>query len=124
MTRYVLQAISQLMLCGWLMRKGGFRGLEGRLVTSSVRSTTVPRPTAEILCRAVDTACVLYFNRVLCLQRSAATTLLLRSYGFHAHLVIGAQIVPFQSHAWVEIDYCVVNDKPYVAEIYRELQRC
>ena len=60
----------------------------------------------------------------MCLQRSAATTLLLRRHGLHAELVIGAQILPFKSHAWTEIGGVVVNDKPYMMDIYRVLERC
>ena len=82
-----------------------------------------PFPSAEELCRAVDFACVFYFKQVLCLQRSAATAMLLRRRGWKADLVIGAQMMPFQSHAWVELDGQVVNDKPYVREIYRILDR-
>jgi hypothetical protein len=79
---------------------------------------------AASLCRAVDLACVFYFKQVLCLQRSAATVLLLRQYGWDAAMVIGVQMLPFQSHAWVEIQGAVINDKPYVRDIYRVLQRC
>ncbi len=81
-------------------------------------------PSREELCRAVDLACVFYFKQVLCLQRSAAATLLLRRHGLPAVLVIGAQMLPFQSHAWVEVEGAVVNDKPYMREIYQVLERC
>jgi len=76
------------------------------------------------LCHAMDLACVLYPKRVLCLQRSAATTLLLRRHGVNAQMIIGAQVLPPRSHAWVEVDGKVVNDKPYVQEIYQVLERC
>ena len=76
------------------------------------------------LSHAMDLACVFYFKRVLCLQRSAATTLLLRRHGWSAEMVTGAQILPFESHAWVEVDDAVVNDKPYMREIYQVLERC
>ncbi len=39
-------------------------------------------------------------------------------------MVIGAQLLPFHSHAWVEVDGQVVNDKPYIAEIFQVLERC
>lgn len=52
---------------------------------------------AETLSRAMDFACVFYFKQVLCLQRSAATTLLLRRHGLPAEMVIGAQLLPFKS---------------------------
>jgi hypothetical protein len=90
-----------------------------------VRELTLGRrggPAISELCRAVDLACVLYFKRVLCLQRSAATVILLRGYGWDAKMVIGAQVLPFESHAWAEIQGKVVNDKPYVRDIYRVLE--
>jgi hypothetical protein len=72
----------------------------------------------------MDYACVFYFKCVACLQRSAATTLLLRRHGFGAELVIGAKLLPFCSHAWVEFEGTVINDKPYMHAIYKVLERC
>jgi Transglutaminase-like superfamily len=80
--------------------------------------------STDELCLAMDLACVFYPKQVLCLQRAAATTQLLREHGIRAEMVIGAQLVPFQSHAWVEVDGIVVNDKPYIRDIYQELERC
>jgi hypothetical protein len=77
----------------------------------------------ENLCRAVDLACVFYFKPVRCLQRSAATTILLRRHGWKAKLIIGAQTFTSQFHAWVEIDGTIVNDKPYISDIYCVLDR-
>jgi hypothetical protein len=82
------------------------------------------RVSSERIARAVDLASVFYFKRVLCLQRSAATTLALRWHGWNAEMVIGAKMMPFKSHAWVEIDGAVVNDRPYMAHVYRSLERC
>jgi len=79
---------------------------------------------AEAICRAVDLAAVWYCKEVLCLQRSATLACLLREYGFPAELVIGAQLLPFKAHAWVEVDGHVVGDKPYMREIYAVLDRC
>jgi hypothetical protein len=39
-------------------------------------------------------------------------------------MITGAQVLPFRSHAWVEIESRVVNDKPYVREIYQVLDQC
>jgi hypothetical protein len=80
--------------------------------------------SVETVCQAIDLACVFYPKPVMCLQRSAALALLLRRYGLRAEMVIGAQVVPFKSHAWVEVDGKVVNDKPYMHDIYRVLDRC
>jgi hypothetical protein len=85
---------------------------------------TQSRPSCERLCDAINLACAFYPKTVLCLQRSAATTILLRRYGFAAEMVIGAQVNPFRAHAWVEVDGVVSNDKPYISQIYRELERC
>jgi Transglutaminase-like superfamily len=60
----------------------------------------------------------------MCLQRSAATTLLMRRHGWEAEMVIGVQLLPFKSHAWVESKGVIVNDKPYMLDIYHVLERC
>jgi hypothetical protein len=62
--------------------------------------------------RAVAVATALYVKRVHCLQRSAALTVLLRMLGVQARLVIGFRPTPLDSHAWVEIDGRIVNDRP------------
>jgi hypothetical protein len=80
--------------------------------------------SAEGLSRAMDFACVLFPKQVLCLQRSAATAILLRRHCIHAEMVIGAQLLPAKFHAWVEVGRTVVNDKPYVNELYQVLERC
>jgi hypothetical protein len=75
------------------------------------------------LCHVMDVACVFYLHRVLCLQRSAATTMLLRHHGIPAQMVIGVKQLPFRSHAWVEVGCSIVNDKPYLKDIYQEIER-
>jgi hypothetical protein len=79
--------------------------------------------TVEQLCRAIDLACIFYPKHVLCLQRSAATVMMLRHSGYKAEMIIGAQMIPFKSHAWVEIDGAVINDKPYMRDIYKPLEQ-
>jgi prolyl oligopeptidase len=124
MTWLVAEGLWYLLRTEWLMRARGFSALHGVLKRSHTRHVYRPRIEAQQICRAVDCACVLYFKRVLCLQRSAATVMLLRHCALPAELVIGAQILPFQSHAWVELDGQVINDKAYVPELYSELERC
>ena len=125
MKRYAIESWGLLLFFEFVMWIGDFKKLHEivrkQTVCPASRSNS---PTIEAQCLSVDYACVLYFKQVLCLQRSAATTLLLRRHGFDAQMVIGAQLVPFKSHAWVEIDGTVVNDKPYMLEIYQELERC
>ncbi len=125
MKRLTLEGWILLSYVEWIMRFRPFRELHGKLRSTPVGDRagngTV---SSERLCRAVDYACVFYFKRVLCLQRSSATALLLRRYGWPAEMVIGAQMLPFKSHAWCELDGVVINDKPYVTEIYSVLERC
>src|SRR5882762_8628978 len=56
------------------------------------------------VCEAVNNACVWYPKRVLCLQRSAVITCILRFYGVPAQMVMGAQKVPFKAHSWTEVN--------------------
>jgi hypothetical protein len=87
--------------------------------------TAVATPeTSGRICSAVDRACIWYWKEVLCLQRSAVAVCLLRSSGIPAELLIGAQQLPFKAHAWVEVDGHVVNDKPYMREMYGVLDHC
>ena len=125
MKRYVIECWLLLLLFECVIRLRSFKILHAIVRKQRLLPMNSSNgPSSEMLCRAVDFACVLYFKQVLCLQRSSATTLLLRRYGWDAEMVIGAQILPFQSHAWVEIKGAVVNDKPYVLDIYQVLERC
>lgn len=104
------------------MHRGGITTLRHRLDMSPVTPQADFAIASEI-CGAVDKACMLYFKNVLCLQRAAVTTIMLRQYGFPAELVVAAQIAPPKYHAWVELDGVVVNDLAYVSQIYIELDR-
>ncbi len=125
MKRFVLESWWLLLYFECVMRFRGFKALHDIVRKQKIhpQTTNAGRSSAE-LCHAVDLACVFYFKQVMCLQRSAATTLLLRRQGWDAEMVIGAQMLPFKSHAWVEIKGVVVNDKPYMLDIYRVLERC
>jgi hypothetical protein len=79
--------------------------------------------TPAEICAAIDMACIWYWKEVRCLQRAAVTTRLLRYHGVAAEMIIGTQQMPFRAHAWVEVEGCVVNDKPYVTEMYDVLDR-
>ena len=107
-----------------LMHFRGFRHIHAAVREHKVRVAAKGQWTLSELSHAIDLACVFYFKRVLCLQRSAAATMLLRRHGWNAEMVIGAQLLPFQSHAWVEVNALVVNDKPYVVEMFQVLERC
>lgn len=125
MKRLVLECWLLLLHLEFVMRFRGLKRLHEIVRQEKVRPLMPDGrlPTSD-LSHAADLACVFYFKQVLCLQRSAATTLLLRRHGWAVEMVIGAQLNPFTSHAWVEMKDEVVNDKPYMREIYRVLERC
>src|ERR1039457_3114109 len=125
MKRLVLESWFLLLYFDWIMQSRKFEKLHRIVEKEMVRPTTSDSLiSVENLSRAMDYACVFYFSRVLCLQRSSATTLLFRRHGWSAELVIGAQMLPFRSHAWCEISGNVVNDKPYMLDVYTVLERC
>ena len=124
MIRPVVEALCYLLRTEWIIACRGFPSLHGLLRSTFPHDAAPSTFSAELLCDAVDTACVFYPKRVMCLQRSAVTAMLLRRHGFAAECVIGAQILPFKSHAWVELHGQVINDKSYIPELYRELERC
>jgi Transglutaminase-like superfamily len=124
MKRLVLESWLLLLYFDWVMRFRDFKRLYAVVREQKVRYSTKVSKTSEQLCHAADLASVFYFKRVQCLQRSAATAVLLHRHGWKAEMVIGVQLLPFMSHAWVEIDGHVVNDKSYMLEIFQVLERC
>lgn len=79
--------------------------------------------TTERVCRAVDEACVWYPKQAFCFQRSAVAACLLRLHGVRAELVIGYRPMPIDSHAWVEVNKKVVNDRPQYQKFFLVLDR-
>ena len=125
MSWLVLESTFLLLKFDVVLHTRPFRSLHRIVRQCEVRPEIGPHSaTAVELCHAMDLACVFYLKRVLCLQRSAATVSLLRRHGWEAEMVIGAKTLPFESHAWAEIRGAVVNDKPYITEIYQVLERC
>ncbi|HET9281257.1 MAG TPA: lasso peptide biosynthesis B2 protein [Candidatus Angelobacter sp.] len=73
---------------------------------------------------AINYACVWYPKRVLCLQRSAVTTCLLRSCGVPAQMVMGAQKAPFKAHAWTEVNGEAINENGKSPKRFLIWERC
>ena len=119
-----LRACWKLVLFDCYLRRGDFADLYSKVRNCPVDIETAPPDAVERICSAVDMACIWYWKEVLCLQRSAATTCLLKKNGVPAQMVIGAQQLPFKAHAWVEVGGRVVNDKSYTREMYAVLDRC
>jgi hypothetical protein len=96
-------------LCAWLHRR---RPASRRRVAA-----------VDDIVWCVEEACVWYVKRAACLQRSVVATWLLRRHGIAAEMVIGCRPLPFESHAWVEVDGRVVNDLPQYQRAFIVLNR-
>jgi Transglutaminase-like superfamily len=119
----LLHAYAQLIRLELFLLTRDFPRIYQTVRTQPVRERRRESYSEEQICAAVDIACVWYWRHVLCLQRAAATALLLRRNGVAAELVVGVQQIPFRAHAWVEVETRVVNDKHYLPTIYSILDR-
>jgi hypothetical protein len=119
-----IRAYVFLIYFDFYLAKGNFAALYDKVRNHRLRNMPCSEDMVQKICAAVDLACIWYWKEVLCLQRSAVTTCLLRQHGVSAQLFIGAQRIPFRAHAWVEVDGRVVNDKPYMRDMYAVLDRC
>jgi hypothetical protein len=124
MSVLVLRAYVKLFVFDFYLARRDFAPLYQKVRNHPIANRKTSTKSIERICSAVDTACIWYWKEVLCLQRSAATTCLLRQHGVPAEMVIGTQPTPFRAHAWVEVDGCVANDKSYTPEMYTVLDRC
>lgn len=124
MSFLALQAYWKLMQFDFYLVRGDFAALYDRVRSYSLSSRKTPPDAVQRICSAIDVACAWYWKEALCLQRSAATTCLLKRHGVDAQMVIGVQQMPFKAHAWVEVNGHVVNDKSYTPEMYAVLDRC
>ena len=89
-----------------------------------VAARVAPPNAVDRVCEAVNHACVVYPKKVLCMQRSAVTTCLLRSCGVPADMVMGAQKLPFKAHAWTEVKGRAINERRDVQKVYGVWERC
>jgi transglutaminase superfamily protein len=117
----LLLSFWELMRVDYFLSRGDLPRIYSYVATGGSRRR---KPNKEIdICTAVETACVWFWKEVSCLHRSAVTARLLKQSGVGAQMVIGAQSLPFKAHAWVEIGGRIVNDKPYISDVYQELDR-
>ena len=120
----LLRAYSKLVHFDRYLARQAFASLHNEVGTYPVARTPAQPDYTDQVCRAVDMARIWYWKEVLCLQRSATTVCLLRRVGVPAQMVVGVQQTPFKSHAWVEVEGHVVNDKPYMRDLYTVLDVC
>lgn len=96
-----------------------------RQIKSFPQRTIEPHAgAAELVSHALNVACAFYPKQALCLQRSAVLVKMLRRRGVPAHMVIGAQKLPFKAHAWVEVNGTIVNDRLASREKFHVLEVC
>ena len=125
MTYLILRSYIVLVRVAITLRTVGLKGAYEIVRESKIKQIVAERRVPhEDICRAMDIACVFYPKTVLCLQRSVAGVAVLRTYGWSAEFVTGCSIGTFENHAWVELNGKIVNDKPYMHEMYQVLDRC
>ena len=118
MSFLLLQAVLKLIQFDLYLARGNFEAIYDEVHSYAIKKEPAPARAVEQICSAVDMACIWYWKEVLCLQRSTATACLLKRHGVAAQMIIGAQQMPFKAHAWVEVNGLVVNDRPYMREMY------
>ena len=124
MSFLVLKAYLNLIQFDLYLARNNFAALYNKVRCYPVAKKAPVPGAVQQICAAMDMACIWYWKKALCLQRSAALACLLKRYGVPAHMVIGAQQMPFKAHAWVEVEGYVVNDKVYMPEIFAVVDRC
>jgi len=121
---FFARAFLEFLRFDYLLARRNFKALYDGVRNYPVGTPSAGEDAISSVIQAVDHAALCYYKRILCLQHSAAVTCLLRRYGVRARMIIGAQQLPFQMHAWVEVHGQVVNDKPYMREMYQVLDEC
>jgi hypothetical protein len=120
----VWKALFGLLACDLFRFGTDFARIHTSVQTWPVGPWLAPSDATDRVCRAMNYACIWYPKRVLCLQRSAVTTCLLRNCGVAAQMVIGAQKLPFEAHAWTETGGQPINEPRDVQSLYLVWERC
>ena len=107
-TRLVLRALYELARYDVVVRLRGSGYILQRLRRQSTAVSPAGAESQQMISEAILVAGCFYYKPVLCLQRAACTVRMLRTHGIAARLTIGYRPAPFFSHAWVEVDGCVV----------------
>jgi hypothetical protein len=124
MSLLTLKALIGLLIFDLRGLGGNFSKMYDAVSNWPVARQQIGADAVQQVCDAVNHACVWYPKRVLCLQRSAVTTRLLRNRGVPAKMVMGAQNLPFKAHAWTEVDGRAINERRDVQRIYSVWERC
>lgn len=120
----ICEAYGRLVVHDLFMAGHDLAALHRRVRQCPVRTAKPRSLDMDRLTHAFNIACAFYPKRVLCLERSAVLVQMLRRRGISARMVIGAQKLPFQAHAWVEVEGTVVNDRLASREKFLVLEVC
>ena len=120
----VLEAYIELVMHDAFMSRHDLSALHKLIKAFPLDTRPQLTGITELVCHALDVACIFYPKRALCLQRSAVLVKMLRKRGVPAKMVIGAQKLPFKAHAWVEADGAIVNDRLASRETFLVLEVC
>jgi|SRR5690349_21744882 Transglutaminase-like superfamily len=128
-----MSSVASVIVAWWLLvsmdliaRLLGF----ARLYAIIAACPTLPLRAGDVhrvheTCVSVNRARGYYFKHAWCLQAAATTTCLLRLRGIAADFVVGVRKMPFEAHAWVEVDHQIVmNAKPNLRALYSVITRC
>jgi hypothetical protein len=118
-----LRAFNELIVYDILTKVGGFKRARAHVISTTRKEQDAPPEMVKRVVDAVDIASVFYYKRVMCLHRSFAAVRLMRKSGVKAELIIASRPLPFLSHAWVEVDNQIVNDKPGYKRKLQVLER-
>ena len=120
----VIHAYLLLICFDYYLATGDLQGLFSRVRKYRQNRKPPQQLSVALVVAAIDLACVFYWKPVLCLQRAAATTSLMRRHAVDAEMVIGAQRMPFRAHAWVEIHNEIVGERSKLPTSLAILDRC
>lgn len=118
------QALFGLIAYDLMLLVGKFKTVRALVGRWKVANRKAPPERMDQIAQAVNLACVWYPKQVLCLQRASVTVCIMRSHGIPAQMVLGAQKMPFQAHAWTEVNDCAVNERSNVRARYQVWERC
>jgi hypothetical protein len=120
----IVEAYLRLIAHDAFMARRDLAALHRQIKDFPLRIAEPHAGTTERISHSLDVACVFYPKRALCLQRSAVLVMMLRRRGVEAHMVIGAQKLPFKAHAWVEVNGAIINDRLAEREKFLILEVC
>jgi hypothetical protein len=119
-----LQALLMLLVYDVVRGLSTFGRIHKMVERWPVARGTPDNRTIDRVATAVNYARICYPKQVLCLQCAFVTTYLLRKKGIVAHMVLGAQKLPFKAHAWVEVNGQAINERSNVQATYAVWDRC